>query len=111
MAGRDRSAFEEHPHLALLSTRGDGPADWLVAGQALERVLLEATSAGLATSLTSHPLESADLRLLTRDPVAGRGHVQMVLRLGYGPAGPATPRRPVEDVLDLLDDVAGTPDG
>ncbi|GHE44830.1 Acg family FMN-binding oxidoreductase [Streptomyces capitiformicae] len=101
VADRGTTAFEQHPHLALLSTRGDTLADWLVAGQALERVLLEATLAGLATSLTSHPLETPDLRLLARDPVSGRGHVQMVLRVGYGPQGPATPRRPVREVLDI----------
>ncbi|GAA0933052.1 Acg family FMN-binding oxidoreductase [Streptomyces thermoalcalitolerans] len=101
VAGRDAEDFEHDPQLALLSTRGDTPADWLRAGQALERVLLEATSAGLATSLTSHPLESPDLRLLARDPVSGSGHVQMVLRLGYGPGGIASPRRPVREVLDI----------
>ncbi|MFF6996304.1 Acg family FMN-binding oxidoreductase [Streptomyces sp. NPDC008313] len=101
VADRGSTAFEKNPHLAVLSTPEDTPADWLCAGQALERVLLEATLAGLATSLTSHPLESAGLRPLVRDPVSGRGSVQMVLRLGYGPQGPATPRRPVRDVLDL----------
>ena len=100
VADRGATTFERTPHLALLSTPGDTPADWLRAGQALERVLLEATLADLATSLTSHPLETSDLRPLVRDPVAGKGHVQMVLRLGYGPRGPATPRRPVRDVLE-----------
>lgn len=102
VADRGSTAFEKNPHLALLSTPGDGPVDWLRAGQALERVLLKATLTGLATSLTSHALENPDLRLLAREPVAGRGHVQMVLRLGYGPQGPATPRRPVRDVLDVV---------
>ncbi|MER6674104.1 nitroreductase [Streptomyces sp. NPDC000983] len=102
VADRGTAAFEHTPHLALLSTPGDGPADWLRAGQALERVLLEATLAGLATSLTSHALEDRELRLLTRDPGAGTGQVQMVLRLGYGPSGPATPRRPVAAVLDVV---------
>ncbi|MFI1538568.1 Acg family FMN-binding oxidoreductase [Streptomyces anandii] len=101
VAGRGGAAFERHPHLALLSTQGDTPADWLLAGQALERVLLRATDAGLATSLTSHPLERGDLRMLARDPVSGRGDVQMVLRLGHGPSGPATPRRPVTEVLEI----------
>ncbi|GGT21288.1 Acg family FMN-binding oxidoreductase [Streptomyces chromofuscus] len=101
VADRGTTVFEHTPHLALLSTRGDGPADWLRAGQALERVLLEATLADLATSLTSHALEDRALRLLTRDPAWGVGQVQMVLRLGYGPRGPATPRRPVRDILDL----------
>ncbi|MER6126898.1 nitroreductase [Streptomyces sp. NPDC001795] len=102
VADRGTTTFERNPHLALLSTPGDAPADWLCAGQALERVLLEATLAGLAASLTSHALESPDLRLIARDPVAGRGQVQMVLRLGYGPQGPTTPRRPVRDVLDIV---------
>ncbi|MCX4904042.1 nitroreductase family protein [Streptomyces sp. NBC_00878] len=101
VADRGATTFEHTPHLALLSTPGDTPADWLCAGQALERVLLAATLADLATSLTSHPLETSDLRPLVRDPVAGKGHVQMVLRLGYGPRGPATPRRPVRDVLEV----------
>ncbi|WP_405877735.1 nitroreductase [Streptomyces sp. NBC_01136] len=102
VADRGTTAFEHTPHLALLSTRGDGPADWLRAGQALERVLLEATLADLVTSLTSHALEDRALRLLARDPGSGTGQVQMVLRLGYGPRGPATPRRPVADVLDMV---------
>ncbi|MCK8438676.1 nitroreductase [Streptomyces sp. D2-8] len=102
VADRGSTAFEHTPHLALLSTPGDTPADWLRAGQALERVLLEATLADLATSLTSHALEDRELRLLARDPGRGTGHVQMVLRLGYGPRGPATPRRPVRDVLDIV---------
>ncbi|MFC9830908.1 Acg family FMN-binding oxidoreductase [Streptomyces albogriseolus] len=99
---RGTTTFEYTPHLALLSTSGDGPADWLRAGQALERVLLEATLADLATSLTSHALETPELRLLVRDPGSGTGQVQMVLRIGYGPRGPATPRRPVSDVLDIV---------
>jgi len=102
VADRGTLTFEHVPHLALLSTRGDGPADWLRAGQALERVLLEATLADLATSLTSHALENRDLRLLARDPGTGAGQVQMVLRIGYGPRGPSTPRRPVQDVLDFM---------
>ncbi|MGP4050617.1 Acg family FMN-binding oxidoreductase [Streptomyces sp. 2A115] len=101
VADRGTTAFEYTPHLALLSTRGEGPTDWLRAGQALERVLLEATLADLATSLTSHALEEPELRLLARDPASGTGQVQMVLRLGYGPRGPATPRRPVRDILEI----------
>ncbi|MFE9646252.1 Acg family FMN-binding oxidoreductase [Streptomyces sp. NPDC006365] len=102
VADRGTTTFEHTPRLALLSTPGDGPADWLRAGQALERVLLEATLVDLATSLTSHALEDRALRLLARDPGSGAGQVQMVLRLGYGPRGPATPRRPVRDVLEIV---------
>ncbi|MEV6944373.1 nitroreductase family protein [Streptomyces sp. NPDC051172] len=99
--GRPVAVFETTPHLALLGTHHDHPDDWLRAGQALERVLLRATLDGLATSLTSHALEQAELRELARDPRSAMGFVHMVLRLGYGPAGTETPRRPVHEVLEI----------
>ncbi|MGI5466620.1 Acg family FMN-binding oxidoreductase [Streptomyces sp. CA-132043] len=101
VADRATVTFENTPHLALLSTAQDATADWLRAGQALERVLLLATVHDLATSLTSHALEWPDLRWVARDPRSATGFVQMVLRIGYGPQGPATPRRPVREVLDI----------
>ncbi|QUW85536.1 nitroreductase family protein (plasmid) [Streptomyces mirabilis] len=101
VADRGTATFEHTPHLVLLGTSDDGPDDWLHAGQAMERVLLLATVNGLSTSLTSHALEWPDLRWIVRDPQTAMGHVQMVLRLGYGPEAPKTPRRPVEDVLDV----------
>ncbi|WP_238488706.1 nitroreductase [Streptomyces sp. UNOC14_S4] len=91
--------FETDPHLALLSTDGDRPRDWLTAGQAMERVLLVATLDGLATSFSTQALEWPDLRWPLRDPSSGTGHVQMMLRIGYGPKGPRAPRRPVREVL------------
>ncbi|MEU3403612.1 nitroreductase family protein [Streptomyces sp. NPDC006670] len=98
---RGWAVFEKRPQLALLSTSEDTRADWLRAGQAMERVLLQATADGLATSMTSHPLEWPELRWTVRDPVAAMGHVQMVFRLGYGPPGPDTPRRPLAEVLEI----------
>ncbi|MDX3801672.1 Acg family FMN-binding oxidoreductase [Streptomyces sp. AK04-3B] len=100
-SGREVAAFENAPQLAILGTMSDRPRDWLMAGQAMERVLLQATLDGLATSLTSQALEWPELRWVVRDPRSAMGFVQMVLRLGYGPAGPDTPRRPVEEVLDI----------
>jgi hypothetical protein len=102
VAGRGSATFEENPQLALLGTTDDSPADWLRAGQALERVLLEATHHGLATSLTSHPLEWPELRWAVRDPLSVTGQVHMVLRLGFGATAPGTPRRPVEEILDIV---------
>ncbi|MFI2435896.1 Acg family FMN-binding oxidoreductase [Streptomyces sp. NPDC018693] len=99
---RPSATFEPAPNLVLLGTRHDRPADWLRAGQALERVLLLATVHGLATALSSHALERKDLRELARDPESDMGHVHMVLRLGHGPTGTTTPRRPVSDVLQIV---------
>ncbi|MFJ6568671.1 Acg family FMN-binding oxidoreductase [Streptomyces sp. NPDC091292] len=98
---RESVVFEDAPRLALLGTTGDTPLDWLRAGQAMERVLLEATLDGLATSVASQALEWSELRWAVRDPTSPMGHVHMVIRLGYGPAGPATRRRPVSDVLSI----------
>ncbi|MGW4561124.1 Acg family FMN-binding oxidoreductase [Streptomyces sp. NPDC004561] len=102
MPGRAWASFEKNPNIALLGTAHDGPPDWLLTGQALERVLLRATTDGLVSSLTSQPLEWPETRWAVRDPVSAMAHVQMVIRLGYGPEGPASPRRPVADVLDVL---------
>jgi nitroreductase len=101
VAGRGSATFEKRPRLALLGTPHDSVLDWLTAGQALERVLLQATLDGLVTSLTSQALEWPELRWALRDPSSSMGHVQMVIRLGYGPEGPETPRRPVADVLEF----------
>lgn len=101
VSGRAYADFERHPQLASLSTTSDGPADWLRAGQALERVLLLATLQGITSSFATQPVEWPDLRWVLRDPVSGTGHVHMILRLGYGPQGPRTPRRPVDQVLRL----------
>lgn len=101
LADRGAAVFEKHPQILLLGTEEDRPADWLRAGQAMHRVLLQATLDGLATSPISQPLEWAELRRVARDPLAVTGSVQMILRIGYGPPGPATPRRPVSEVLDL----------
>ncbi|WP_432251146.1 Acg family FMN-binding oxidoreductase [Streptomyces sp. HNM1019] len=99
--GRPTADFETAPHLALLSTSRDRPVDWLHTGQAVERVLLSATLAGLSASFVTQALEWHDLRWPLRDPTSGMAYVQMVLRLGYGPRGTQTPRRPVQDVLDI----------
>ena len=86
--------------LAVLSTRFSAPADWLRAGQALQRVLLTAAARGVATTPLTQPLETADAWLV-RDPRSGVEEPQMILRLGYGLPVPPTPRRPVCEVLDL----------
>jgi nitroreductase len=98
-AAREEAGFEATPTVGVLSTEHDRPMDWVRAGQALERVLLEATASGVAASFLNQPLEQLDLRWLVRHPVTGVGHSQMVLRLGYGDEVPPTPRRPLDEVL------------
>ncbi|MEV0175925.1 nitroreductase family protein [Streptomyces sp. NPDC050803] len=93
-------SFEKAPVVALLTTEHDRRADWLRAGQALERVLLVATARGLRTSLLHQALEWPDLRQALSPTPDHPGHAQILVRLGHGPQGPATPRRTVEPLFD-----------
>jgi hypothetical protein len=102
VAERERTApFETTPTVAILSTLKDSPADWVRAGQALERALLVATAEGLSASFMNQPLEQHDLRWQVRSPLTGVGVTQMIMRIGYGVPVPATPRRPVAEVIRL----------
>ncbi|MDG4766848.1 nitroreductase family protein [Solwaraspora sp. WMMD406] len=98
-ARRRVAAFETEPTLAVLYTVGDGPRDWLRAGQALQRVLLTATVRGLSTTLLTQPLEFPELRDLLGGRDDGR-RAQAIVRIGYGPLSPPVPRRPVAELLD-----------
>lgn len=89
--------------VALLSTRGDTPRDWLHAGLALQRVLLQLTAAGYAAALHSQPLEIPHLRDFVAGEFTPGRHPQMLLRIGHPepvsePAPPA-PRRPITEIL------------
>jgi nitroreductase len=95
---RPSERFEPYPTILVLATTGDRRADWLRAGQALQRVLLAATWEDLATTPISQPVEVPEVRRLLLDPGAGMW-VQMVLRVGYGKPAGGTPRRPFAEVL------------
>ncbi|MEU6347370.1 hypothetical protein ABZ883_41305 [Streptomyces sp. NPDC046977] len=83
------------PLVAVLTTPLDDPADWLRAGQALEHVLLAATARRVRAALLYQALDYPDLRRALRSAESGPGHVQMLVRLGYGPLRPGTaPRGP-----------------
>lgn len=92
----------EHPAVAVLTTTGDSPDDWLAAGQALGRVLLRATVDHVAAQPLTQVLEVPVLRARMRHVLGGVGHPQMLLRLGYGSAGPTTRRRPPEQTVTVV---------
>ncbi|MGE7434294.1 Acg family FMN-binding oxidoreductase [Kitasatospora sp. NPDC001175] len=93
--------FEALPQVAVIKTHGDHPNDWLRTGQAMERVWLLATTHGVRANILHQAVEWQETRWRLRDPAEGPGHVQLVMRLGFGPPGHPTPRRPVEEILDL----------
>lgn len=97
---RAPARFEHEPRIAVLTTGRDTPEDWLRAGLALEHVLLAATVHGVRASLLHQAMEWPYLRWEARDPHQRPGHVQMLIRLGYGPEGAPTPRLPADEVLE-----------
>lgn len=89
--------------VAVLSTRGDTPREWIHAGLAVQRVLLQLTAAGHAAALHTQPLELPHLRdFLAGEFTPGR-RPQMLLRIGRPDRAfeqaPAAPRRPVTEIL------------
>ncbi|ACL64183.1 conserved hypothetical protein [Anaeromyxobacter dehalogenans 2CP-1] len=105
-AERDRRRALASKSLLVLSTAHDGLAEWMVAGIALQRILLRATAAGLTAAFFNQPIEQDALRGPLREAVGDPGMPQLLLRLGYGPEVRPTPRRSVDEVLRRLDAAA-----
>ena len=99
VTGKD---FEPDPLIAIVGSFHDLSLAHLQAGQAMQRVLLTATAAGLSASFLSQVVEVATTRKQMRTLIGGGLWPQAVLRLGYGSPVPATPRRAIEDVVDDL---------
>ena len=96
---RPGADYEEFPQLAVLTTEPDEPADWLRAGQALQRVLLTATVHGVSASFLYQSIELRDMRGDAAPAWPFPENPQIVIRFGYGRQPAATPRRPLDDVL------------
>lgn len=90
---RPVAEYERFPHLAVLTTKDDEPADWLAAGEALEHVLLTATCHGLSASFLYQLIERDDMHPDEPSAWPWPEHRQMILRLGYGASAASTPRR------------------
>jgi hypothetical protein len=102
--GRGRAAKDEElvagsPVLVVLGTDSDTTRDRLAAGQAVAHVILRATVDDVSYSFLNQPNEIPALRTRLGDVIGRTGWPQLLLRLGYGPAGRHTPRRSVADVL------------
>jgi hypothetical protein len=103
-ADRDRRRALGTRALLVLSTWRDGKSEWIQAGEALQRVLLRATAAGLFASYFTNVIESSRLRPRLAQAIGdGGGAPQIMFRLGYGLEPRSTPRRPVEEVLRRME--------
>ena len=82
----------------MLVTDEDEPADWICAGQALQRVLLRAAAEDVSAAFHSQALEVSELREFIRARFCDGGHPQMIMRLGVIPAQTGTVRRSVAEL-------------
>ncbi|MEU5690840.1 nitroreductase [Actinosynnema sp. NPDC020468] len=92
--------YESDPLVVVLCSFYDGPSAELQTGQALQRVLLTATTFGLSASFLSQPVEVRPVRDELRRALGGTLVPQTVLRVGFGSPVPASPRRPVAELVD-----------
>lgn len=84
-------AQEVHPLIAVVGTFHDSPLARLQAGQAMQRVLLTATVAGLSASFLRQVVAVPATRQQLRELVVGGLWPQVVLRLGYRAPLPVLP--------------------
>jgi hypothetical protein len=85
--------------VCLLETSSDEPADWIGAGQALQRILLTCTAHGVVATLHSQPFELGWGRQPMRSRAEGRSCPQILLRIGMTVQVAGGVRRPPESVL------------
>ena len=100
--GRPEEASPIRGALAVLTTDGDTIADWLRAGQALQRALLTATTLWVFARFATQPIELPHTREALRallGSVGGHGFPQMLIEFGHASSLQLTPRRRIDDVL------------
>ena len=103
---------DEQPAYLVLFSRDDDTATRLRSGEAYTRLSVEAERLGLASSAITQALDLPGVRSRVRALMSWPDHPQMIMRIGWPPAGdsaPPTPRRPVAAVLTVTRPDAPTP--
>jgi hypothetical protein len=85
--------------LFILGTRNDDPLSWLRAGEALERLWLEAARKGYAVSLFTQVVEIPYFRERLRTELGLTMRPHILLRIGKAPITSSSMRRRLQDVL------------
>lgn len=108
--GRRANMGQDQSTVLVLSTDEDSCEDALRCGEALSAVLLECTSAGVATCTLSHLTELWSSRNLIGTLTGRAAMPQVLIRVGLAPPlgelPPMTPRRPLDEVLTFQRDTS-----
>ncbi|MCA9790759.1 MAG: nitroreductase family protein [Candidatus Eremiobacteraeota bacterium] len=89
--------------VCVLASDEDTPLHWLMAGRALQNVLLTGVSYDLQASTLNPPLHRSELRTQLTQLLGLAGHPQAIVRMGRPPATvrrPPTPRLAASDVME-----------
>ncbi|MFI6773087.1 Acg family FMN-binding oxidoreductase [Nocardia sp. NPDC050412] len=100
-----RGDLEDQARLLVLSSPGESVTAWLHTGEALSALLLECTTAGLASCSMTHITEMPSARKIIAGMLAHPGIPQVMIRVGTAPDDepetPPAPRRPLTDILTM----------
>jgi nitroreductase len=84
-----------------VSTREDTRFDWVIAGLALEHLLLTATAKGLVATFAEQALQNPAVRPQIAEALGIWGHPQVLLRVGRPLVdAPVTPRRSLAELFE-----------
>lgn len=101
LSAENRSGAQEC--LLILTTTEDHQLSWLRAGEALQRLWLEATRADFVLSVFTQVVELPDIRERLRSELHLDDYPHLLLRIGRASRTPASGRRRLEDVLSVQD--------
>jgi hypothetical protein len=92
-AGSLRERIVDAPLLCIIATPGDGVANWIMAGRAIQRLLLHAAAQTMSATIFDAPLHRPVLRDAVKSLLVADGTPQMILRLDFDEleAGTAQP--------------------
>ncbi|MBI2889078.1 MAG: hypothetical protein HYY10_04105 [Candidatus Liptonbacteria bacterium] len=93
----ERLLKNDTPVFVIVGTHENNPRAWILAGRALERLLLETERRGLAAAISAVPPDVAPLQ----KALGTKCRPQMFLRLGYAEKlPPHSPRLRAEEVVE-----------
>ncbi len=101
VARNDAQLVLTAPLLVILHTPENQPMDWLLAGQALDWMLLFAAANRINASFFSQPLEAPGLLSRFNEIVQISGQPQLFFRLGYAVDAKPSARRDVDTVVSM----------
>lgn len=96
----ERAKLLSSSHLVLLTTLGNTPKDWILAGESLELFFLKCTELGVSVAFCNQPCEVETLsQKLRKEMNVNNNYPMLLMRIGYSSSMPYSVRKPLEEVM------------